>query len=383
MLPFSAPASGLGWLSQFGTALLLLLEKRKNPSSELYVELLDDLELRSEGQREFVQAKHSANPGSLTDRSPDLWKTIRVWASGISSGSIDVSSSLFTLYTTKTVISGSACSLLRAEPRDSKAACEILSTVSEEQTNVANAAGYKAFQALTPGDRLLLVKAMNISDGAATVTDIGERLQVALQLEAHDPGILLAAATELLGWWFLQMIEALQDPTRGILAATLTEKVHSIFRSLRPSTLPIEPSIEKLCSEWADVSQDRRFIRQLRIIEVNQDLQIFAWQDYLRSTRQFSEWTRLQLLIPSDVEAYRRRLTDAWRYERASCADKHTSEPIRQGRLVYDIVMRLDKPIRPDLRDEWIMRGSFHEMADVLRVGWHPDFATLIESMDT
>jgi hypothetical protein len=84
---FSAGPQALGYLYQARYSLYTIL---CNEEFELSVESLDDIAFEADGNpRELLQLKHQTNrAASLTDSSPDLWKTLRVWSELVQSGGI-------------------------------------------------------------------------------------------------------------------------------------------------------------------------------------------------------------------------------------------------------------------------------------------------------
>lgn len=81
MTTFSAAPQALGYLYQARTALTLLLQAPDE--ARIKIEALDDIELKdvlASGSLALAQLKHHTSPTTLTDVSPDLWKSLRVWA---------------------------------------------------------------------------------------------------------------------------------------------------------------------------------------------------------------------------------------------------------------------------------------------------------------
>ena len=89
---FSAASAALGYLYQVRSALLWTLRRMKTDADfAVGVETLDDVAFETTGgePRELLQTKHHRRTqGSLTDGSVELWKTLRVWFVGHSSGEI-------------------------------------------------------------------------------------------------------------------------------------------------------------------------------------------------------------------------------------------------------------------------------------------------------
>jgi hypothetical protein len=102
MPDFTAREPALGYIYQARYALALLLSGVEE--QELLLETLDDIVLEQAGSaRELLQTKHHVNTEArLTDYSPDLWKTLRVWSTILAEGKIQIPPTQLTLVTTQT-----------------------------------------------------------------------------------------------------------------------------------------------------------------------------------------------------------------------------------------------------------------------------------------
>ena len=112
---FSATASALGYIYQCRYALYEALKRlRKTQDFLISIETLDDVVFEESGEAaELLQTKHHINnAANLTDASPELWKTIRIWCERFENNEIDDGSTLF-LITTANVGSGAAPQYLR------------------------------------------------------------------------------------------------------------------------------------------------------------------------------------------------------------------------------------------------------------------------------
>lgn len=113
MAGFDASASALGFLYQVRWAMYeLLISSRRasDQSMRMTLEVFDDVALTDAAGYPLsaIQLKHHVSPTSLTDKSVDLWKTIRVWLETPSLAAAD--GPMLTLVTTSPVQSGSAAS---------------------------------------------------------------------------------------------------------------------------------------------------------------------------------------------------------------------------------------------------------------------------------
>lgn len=84
MSSHEAQAQMLGYLYQVRCALMLLIESDA-PSLKLFIEKFDDVSFENDSNPvAMVQLKHHiGRTGNLTDRSPDLWRTIKIWVDAV------------------------------------------------------------------------------------------------------------------------------------------------------------------------------------------------------------------------------------------------------------------------------------------------------------
>src|SRR5690606_18807001 len=131
-------------------------------------------------QTELLQAKLHVNPGTLTDSSADLWKTLRVWSESVA----DLPDALLVLVTTATAAPGSIAALLRASDRDPNTAHRRLVEIARSSSSQTLAPAMAALLALTDDERLALVERILVSDGAPGFDDLDDRFLAALRLAA-------------------------------------------------------------------------------------------------------------------------------------------------------------------------------------------------------
>lgn len=85
------------------------------------------------------------------------------------------------------------------------------------------------------------------------------------------------------------------------------------------------------------------------------------------------------MLYVNELEEYEQRLIDEWEHAFASMEDDldkcaEENEKIRKGRSLFSNIENKDIRIRPKCQDAFVMRGSYHMLANQLKVGWHIDF---------
>ena len=147
----SAAPSLLGYIFQCRYALLDAL--RRVPSENrvrIALETIDDVKFEQEGiTTDILQIKHhtKAQHGSLSDSSPDIWRTLQVWIDGICTGRIGPDARLF-LITTNVCAEGTAAANLRPKTRCPADALRLLRTTAASSKNQKNLAVYRSFLSL-------------------------------------------------------------------------------------------------------------------------------------------------------------------------------------------------------------------------------------------
>lgn len=384
---FSAQDAALGYLYQIRLALLLLLRAGvSDPDTAVSIELLDDVAFETNGTpTELIQSKHHLRGrGSLSDSSSDLWKTIRIWSELFRERRLDPSATLLTLLTSSSAPDGSAASWLRPAgtggQRDVEAALIRLQSVAATSMSEMNSPAYAAFTSLTQTQQRALLEAICVLDSQPNITGVRDEAIKELTYAAR-PDHREAVYERLEGWWFQSVVAHLTArPSNPIPHTALQAKVHDIREQFQQDNLPIDfPDNLELTESDLSTTQ-RVFVKQLKLVNVGGRQVQFAISDFYRAFQQRSRWIRDELLPPDDLERYERLLINEWerRFQRTNAQMSPNSpeeeEKQERGRSLVDWAEDANYPIRPRCLEQYICRGSFHILANQLRVGWHSDF---------
>ncbi len=388
---FSAAAVAAGYLYQARLALAECLRFAYVDSTvEVAIERLDDVSFEREGSAlELLQTKHHLNrKGDLTDASVDLWKTLRVWAEATKADPSIPSRTRLALITTATAPEGSAASLLRPSQdqttlRNVGRAHELLLEAAATSENVALRKAFAAFTSLSPEMRTALLEAIEIVDNSAIITDLEEVIEGNLRMLAPRNKLPLARE-QLEGWWWPRVCRILQgDDASTISIIELEQKLDDIRECLKRDALPIEmDDVEPEEHELSALSETR-FVRQLQTIGVGATRLQLAKRDYYRAFTQRSRWTRRSLLFDGEVAKFERTLIEEWqpRFEhmRDSLDAVSAEAAIRKaGQNLYHWVEADARYPFRTTSNRFLSVGSYHMLADELRVGWHRDYAALL-----
>lgn len=388
--PFSAGPQALGYLYQVRYSLFSLLTDDREEAS-LIIEGLDDISISGDGLLTLDQLKHHVKGfANLTNSSPEIWKTLRVWSQSLLNEDWqpeDVSLNLIT--TAEAPINTVAAFLRKTGDRNEDKALELLRSISNESDNANLASSFKVFKALSPQQQRRLIRAITIIDGSQNISDIVNDIKRKLRLSV-SPSHIDALYERLEGWWFNKAIDHIVNESKTpISQSELFIKNISISEQIHKDSLPIDYTLAVAPDEYFTDLDNRIFVRQLNYLKLNSKRIRNAVLDYYRAFEQRSRWARESLLIDDELIFYEARLHQEWdRYmtilqDDYDELDSHINCQ-KFGKSILAWMESIDLPIRPKMPvgSEYVTRGSFHILADQNppSVYWHPKF---IEFLDT
>lgn len=377
---FSAADSAVGYLYQVRLALLSALQRLASDENfALYLETLDDVVFETTGSPPtLLQLKHHCErAANLTDASPDLWKSLRVWMDGRAHATIPADAKLF-LITTSDVGLGSAASMLTASNRDEAEAQKHLDHTATTSTSVTNRAAYALYNALSATERNALLGTVVIAPRAPDITSVREGVRAEARLAVRREH-LDSFIDRLEGWWFGRVLRQLVDAASPpILSTELESEWHDLQEQFKRDALPIDRAILQQEVD-AEAYQNAVFVQQARLAGVSPKRILTAIRDYYRAFAQRSRWMREELLLVGELDSYECLLREEWEIQFNRLADEIGDEAavgaMRQAaQKVYAWVEDSHYPIRPQVQHPSMSRGSLHILADSLKVGWHPQF---------
>ncbi|CAD1790633.1 hypothetical protein CPBF426_27300 [Xanthomonas arboricola pv. juglandis] len=378
---FGAGDSALGYLYQIRMALLTAL-RRINPADDddfsIFLETLDDVVFEKTGTPlELFQLKHHSNAqANLTDASPDIWKSLRVWIEGKKSGTVTPLDRLV-LITTQMVGKGSIASKLLAMNRDEDAALTALRNVAQTSVNAENAAAYTAFKALSSEGQKALVASVVIAPNQPNIEQVGEDIRHEVRFTVRRDHVE-SFVSRLEGWWFTQCLRHLVGKSKEPLRCFALQAQMDDLRHQLVSALPVDDDIFEHEVEISSYESEL-FVHQARLTGAHHSRVLAAVRDYYRAFEQRSRWVREHLILVGDLEKYERTLHEEWEISFAQALDDlgpgaAEEEQQKMARAVFKWVESACLPIRKNVDHPSICRGSLHMMANELRIGWHPEF---------
>lgn len=382
-----ATGSLLGYLAQCRYALLTSIQELKyHPSHEVSIERFDDVAFETdEDPYQLIQTKHHTSPGDVTDFSVDLWKTLAIWVSRVSSSPTQAGNVRFVLMTTATCAEGSALAMLRDndDARNEAEARERLVKVAQTSKNIQTEKAREAFLKLDPAQQSLLLSNTFVFDNAPNIVNVRDEIEAELSVGVPT-GQLEPYTDQLEGWWISRVIASLSQAGASTIGfQSILAKMTEIRDQYRADALPLAPSIEAVTGQPIMEDDTRTFVKQMRLVEVPETPAARAVQDYYRAFTQRSVWAREDLLLDDEAARYDSELMDALARQSDACAEdfdcSDSEGQKKMGRTLFHWSSTHSFPLR-NRHEKWLSAGSYQMLSDRALIGWHPDYAAKLDS---
>jgi len=387
---FSAADQALGYLYQLRYALLQTL--RLPEETVCFIEKDDDIDFSDpEEGRILASLKHKAPGDSLTDLSPDFWKSVRIWANYYIQKDNSAEAVSFFLFTTGRVAVGS---FLEAFLPNSQKNAELVDRVDEVLGRSHSKTIQKTKDLLKQLSRDKwpdFFHRISIFDSQERIEDI-PALIINERFRPIRPQFRLPVYERLEGWWNNACIDLLtRQRVEPLCGLEVSEKLGYIAEQFREDNLPID--FEHAEPEYGvyPETDDRYFVKQLRAIGLKSDRIRRAILDYYRAFQQRNSWLREIADLSGELETYDDRLVDEWARLREivfeELEDSSPEELLQKtGRELLNRLSTSDLSnlrIRPMVTATFITMGSYHMLANdgSPRVHWHPRFEERVEEI--
>ena len=388
-----------GYLYQCEFALLELARRSwQDPTAEIRMELLDDIELLDPDKtpRELLQSKHREAAGPLSETGKDFWRSVGSWIDALKklSEPSGAAMPILRLVSTQTAPRDTFFHYLGAGPdRDeAKALQRVEQVAGDEKGPDTTAKDRRLFMRLTPARRQELVSAITVNDGAPLMSDLDPSLAKELGITPSDHA--QSALEEIKGWWYGVAVKLLErkNPRHmraSVSAQELMCRRDEVTGRYTGKHLPITETLRNLTEAEIAGYSDRLVVAQMRWIGLPDSEVAMHLRDYHLARAQRSEWLRTFKITPERLEEYEGELHYEWETafrRRTRRIPDDTGEEERQaiGQEILDATMDrvADTPLRPGtVTAPWVGKGSTHGLSDQAdtaqpdrQLGWHPDY---------
>jgi hypothetical protein len=383
MSDYSASDSYLGFAHQTFSALTLLLDSGDDDSVTL--ELTDDVTLHSPGSDVRHQIAHTISdaPDELSIKAVKLWKTIRIWAT-------EYRSTEHYVLITCAPISQELMSLTDNSDRtqlqiqlEAEAARVIQEHDQKVHEHKDRYQGCKAFLALDGKTRSALVYQILLCPQSPNITRIDAALGENLKNIA-TPEKRQLIIVRLREFWLNRVVKSLTgELPRRISKREVQQQIEEIHNEITGPILPDDfgdlkppedcdtPDLMRTQIELVD-GGPRRITRARRA----------RWQ----SANQRQRWMDDKITFWSQLNRFDQKLVDVWSDRHGPMCDDTVDAPEevkrRRGCEILDwshqgaasTLIKIGNKVAPP----FLVQGTYQQLADDRRVGWHPDYESLL-----
>lgn len=345
------------------------------------LELQDDVAIHySDGSLCLEQTKSAQRQNPISDWAGDLWKAFNNWLTMLNNGECRVSTTRFRIYVTPAKKGAFAEALAVAKNAEEIDAAlgAIKRKLGKLKTPPACAAHLQALLDATTDQQRGLVGNFELDASASDPLDSIRHVLRPAIAEGHIDII----AKSGIGQAKQAMDRLIQRGEKPILDADAFRRDFHAF--IRQNNLPgLLASIADSPTDTvvAGVAAARPiFVRQLELIEASEEDRLRAVSDYLRASADRADWAERGEIFSGSLDGWDADLIKQHGMAKGDVADIHSDKSAAiQGRLVYRQCARHQAPLEGRVVPGHFVHGSFNDLANRRRLGWHGDYASLLD----
>jgi len=382
----SAPGTNAAFSYQFERALYWLAKSAAG--AVVGVETDDDVAVRgADASKLLEQDKHSVNENAepFGDRSKDLWNTLAIWIEALDNKEV-ADTTCFLMVTNKMLPECIAKKIGRANSEAGITACVVaLEVAAEKPSQGIGSLVQRVLRAESRTSLRRVISQAELVDASQATAGPELRMQTIAQLQL--PEWCLAAADsiadELLGWLHSTALAAWQqklpawikrDHFVNKLYAAIDLRRRQMSRERAEHLIPVTD--EKIGQEKAS-----RFVKQLYLVTDDNDIVHTAIREFIRCNIEKSRLSAEGNTTDEDWIAFETALFSRWVKIRARVIRMKQSAP--EADVGFEIFTDTTEDHREklagnDTEQVYLTSGTYHRLADLVRVGWHPRFEELM-----
>lgn len=374
----SAPGQYLGFALQPVRAFYYLLTAPND--AKVALELQDDVSVHyADGSVCLEQTKSALKQNPISDWDEDLWKAFDNWRVMLDAGQCLPASTTFRLYVTPAKKGRFAEALAEADSGEKVDAvlAEIKAKLDRKKTLPSCAAKVLALLCAPEEQRHSLFENFKLqADADDPLETIRDLLRPSIA-EAHID-IIVSSGIGQAKQAMDRLIQQGKMPVLGVEAFR-----HDFHAFIRQNNLP---GLLASLSESPDgtlvagIAAARPvFVQQLEFIDATEEDRLRAVSDYLRASADKADWAERGEIFSGSLDGWDKDLITKHGMAKGDVADLHGEKSAAiQGRLIYRLCAQHVAPLEGRVVPSHFVHGSFNDLADRRRLGWHGDYLKLL-----
>jgi hypothetical protein len=383
----SAAPTCAGYVYQLERALYWLAQSPAGTA--VGIETLDDVAVLQPDSKVLEQDKHSLDEEAqpFDDRSPGLWKTLSIWIEALCTGEVKASSTRFLMVTNITIDDG-----LVRHIGNAKSDKEIDDCVAALKKAVADPPdGIKRYLAIVfkperNGALRELIRQCEFVDGAQSTNGGELRSNTISHLQIPEWCISQgdSIANELLGWMEQSAMSAWRRKEPAWIKRDLFVNQFSAILDRRRREVKRERAehLIEVTEDGIGSQKGSTFVKQLHLITDDEYLVDNAIREFIRCNIEKSRLSEEGNITDEDWITFERTLHTRW--------DKIQRRLIRmqKGQSEQDLGFEIFSETTESHRELlagivtdqiYLTSGTYHRLANMIKLGWHPRYAELID----
>ena len=127
------------------------------------------------------------------------------------------------------------------------------------------------------------------------------------------------------------------------------------------------------CEIENEISNNRRYIEQLDLIETEYEDVIRAINDYLVASSDRTKWATDGFVSEKQMLEYEESLLSHWKYKKTiNDIELKSATDVEKGKVLYYKCLENKLDMQTYTVPEPFYNGCLHSLSDELRIGWHP-----------
>lgn len=380
----AVPGQYLGYSLQQTRLLQRLLQA--GPGSYACLEVLGDVSVADGQNGTLVEETKSRTSGSnpVSDRALDLWKTLRNWVDLVESGQVEIEKTHFYLYTSSDCAGGiidalhgaNTCS--QAKDAVAKASETILG--KDGKSKPAAAIAEHVERVLVDNPETLRQIALRFVHERGTGAQFDDLRQSVKRLAWIDDDLLDDVLLGMLGWVKQTTDRQIESgaPAR-VCYDNLRAHGIALMRKLDRRTILqcyARPPARETVEEHLET---KTYVRQLELIEEDDDRKLEAVTSYLAAATNRTEWAARSLVCAASFDELNERLIDVWKnHRRRAALQLRDGSEVERGQLLYSDCLLHEARLEGREVPHRFVPGCFQQLADTQTIGWHQRYEELL-----
>lgn len=390
LIRHSAPGTSAAFTYQFERALYWLAQSPA--SSVIGIETDDDVAVHTaDGSHLLEQDKHSIlkDGEPFGNRSKDLWNTLVIWLEALDSKEVSNDTTRFLMVTNKALPECIAHQIGRATTEPEATACiKALAAAAKKPPKGIAPLMQRVLRSSSRQNLGKLILHCELADEsqAAGGAQLRKETLAQLQLPSWCSPNGDSIVDELLGWLHSTALATWQkNQPVWIQRDHFINQLHAII-DRRKRYIARERSEHLIEVPDAKIGENKgsRFVKQLNLVTDDDTIVDSAIRDWVRCNIEKSRLSVEGNVTDDDWTAFETSLLSRWGKIRVRVI--RMKDGVGEADVGFEIFTETTEDHKErlagsDTEQVYLTAGSYHRLADLLRVGWHPRFEELMKEV--